>query len=373
MDKPINHSGRRALLAAVLLTAACSDGVSPERRANGAYAVSAATVRLTGVGSIGPGPATPGGSRVDFDLDVASSLTGRVLIRDWAVVRTDGSVGTLTVTPTDAETRITAVRDGSITCADPTHGVEVDGVGRLNSGGDSDPAGDEFLEFTVTACDEGPAESGADVLLVSLANGYTAGPDHLSSGDLAKSSDGGPPVNQPPTANFTFSCSLLTCSFVSTSSDDGSIVEYFWDFGDGVGTSAEQNPSYTYQAGGTYSVGLAVMDDQGEVSVTWQDVTVAQPNQPPLVNAGPDETALVGLFYRLNASFSDPDDDGPWSYTITWGDGSTSTGSTSSPGTISVGHAYFTILPRSFTIRVTVRDSQGASGSDTKVMTVLLL
>jgi PKD repeat protein len=374
MDKPIRYRHRGARLAAILLAAACSDGVSPERRANGSYAVSAATVRLTGVGSIGAGPATPGGSRVDFDLDVESSLTGRVFVRDWAAVHTDGSVGTLTVTPTDAATRITAVRDGSITCTDPTQGVEVDGVGRLNSGGDSNPAGDEFVEFTVTACDEGPAESGADVFMMSLpAYGYTAGPDRLSSGDLIKSSDGSPPDNQPPTANFTFSCSLLTCSFVSTSSDDGSIVEYFWDFGDGVGTSAEQNPSYTYQAGGTYSVGLAVMDDQGATNVTWQDVTVAQPNQPPLVNAGPDETALVGLLYRLNASFSDPDDGGPWSYTITWGDGSMSTGRTSSPGTISVGHAYFTILPRSFTIHVTVTDAAGASGSDTKVVQVFLL
>jgi PKD domain-containing protein len=115
------------------------------------------------------------------------------------------------------------------------------------------------------------------------------------------------------------------------------------------------------------------MDDQGATNVTWQDVTVAQPNQPPLVNAGPDETALVGLLYRLNASFSDPDDGGPWSYTITWGDGSMSTGRTSSPGTISVGHAYFTILPRSFTIHVTVTDAAGASGSDTKVVQVFLL
>jgi hypothetical protein len=38
-----------------------------------------------------------------------------------------------------------------------------------------------------------------------------------------------------------------------------------------------------------------------------------------------------------------------------------------------VGHTYVTILPRSYTITVTVRDAAGASGSDTKVVRVLLL
>ena len=108
-------------------------------------------------------------------------------------------------------------------------------------------------------------------------------------------------------------------------------------------------------------------DNQGATGSTSQTVTVTQPNQPPSVNAGPDQTVLLGLFYTLNASFSDPDN-GPWSYTINWGDGSSSSGSTSSTGTGSATHNY--VLIGSYTIRVTVTDSRGASGSDTKVLTV---
>jgi PKD repeat protein len=181
-------------------------------------------------------------------------------------------------------------------------------------------------------------------------------------------------INQPPTANFTFSCSALSCSFTSTSSDpDGSITAYSWTFGDGTSSTA-QNPSHPYTAGGSYTVTLRVTDNQGATSApTSKTVTVSAPNQPPVVNAGPDETALIGLLYTLRASFSDPNHNGPWSYTIDWGDGSKTTGSTSSEGTITAGHTYFTLLPRSYTIRVTVMDAVGAAGSDTTVVTVLLL
>ena len=179
--------------------------------------------------------------------------------------------------------------------------------------------------------------------------------------------------NQPPTANFTFTCSGLTCNSTSTSSDpDGSIASYGWTFGDGSSSTA-QNPSHTYAAGGSYTVTLTVTDNQGATSLpASQTVSVTAPNQAPVVNAGPDESALIGLLYTENWAFSDPDN-GPWSYTIDWGDGTTTSGSQSSPGSFSAGHTYVTVLPHNYTVTVTVVDSQGASGSDSKVVSVLIL
>jgi hypothetical protein len=92
------------------------------------------------------------------------------------------------------------------------------------------------------------------------------------------------------------------------------------------------------------------------------------------VNAGPDQVvvlSLLGVTYTLNASFSDPDNDGPWSYTINWGDGSTSTGTSASQGTISASHHYANIISTR-TVTVTVRDAHGASGSDSNVLTLIL-
>ena len=81
---------------------------------------------------------------------------------------------------------------------------------------------------------------------------------------------------------------------------------------------------------------------------------------------------LVGVLYALaNASFSDPDNDGPWSYTINWGDRSSSSGSRSSQGALTGAHNY--LLPGSYSITVTVTDSHGATGSDTKALTVTAL
>ncbi len=99
-------------------------------------------------------------------------------------------------------------------------------------------------------------------------------------------------------------------------------------------------------------------------------VSCTAPNQPPIVGAGPDETVATGLLYSFSPSFSDPDNDGPWSYTIDWGDGSQTSGSLATQGSFAATHSYVVVLPQSFTVTVTVTDSHGASGSDTKVVSV---
>jgi PKD repeat protein len=173
-------------------------------------------------------------------------------------------------------------------------------------------------------------------------------------------------VVPPPVANFTSSCSGLTCSFDASSSTAQATATYSWTWGDGTPAGTGKTASHTYGSWGNYNVTLTVTDAGGSSSKT-QTVTA---NQPPIVDAGPNQTNLIGLLYTENATFSDPDNDGPWSWRMDWGDGTSTTGSTPSQGTISASHTY--LLLGTYTITVTVTDSRGASGSSTKVVTFIL-
>jgi PKD repeat protein len=72
-----------------------------------------------------------------------------------------------------------------------------------------------------------------------------------------------PPANKPPVADFDDHCQKLSCSFTDKSKDDdGVVVSWQWDFGDGT-TSTEQNPEHTYADRGHYQVTLTVTDNDG--------------------------------------------------------------------------------------------------------------
>ena len=105
MHDSIGYQGARFALfiAATLLAVACEEPASP-----GHPAVRAASLSLPGTdtvggqGTLGAGSATPGSDRQDFNFDVTATLSGgQLFYRDWAVVRIDGTVGTLTVDPAD--------------------------------------------------------------------------------------------------------------------------------------------------------------------------------------------------------------------------------------------------------------------------------
>lgn len=77
----------------------------------------------------------------------------------------------------------------------------------------------------------------------------------------------------------------------SASSDpDGTIVNYYWDFGDG-GMASGVAPDYTFAAAGTYIVTLTVDDDFGVTDSATASVSVVDPNSPP--NAPSDLTLSV--------------------------------------------------------------------------------
>lgn len=52
------------------------------------------------------------------------------------------------------------------------------------------------------------------------------------------------------------------------------LTRWTWDFGDGIGTSIDQNPSYTYQNAGNYLVKLIVESTNGCIDSSWQEITV---------------------------------------------------------------------------------------------------
>jgi hypothetical protein len=76
-------------------------------------------------------------------------------------------------------------------------------------------------------------------------------------------------VNTAPDAVFSAGVNAgdptgQTADFGDLSNDDGSIVAWDWDFGDGSPHSHAQNPTHAYALPGTYTVTLIVTDNGGE-------------------------------------------------------------------------------------------------------------
>ena len=109
---------------------------------------------------------------------------------------------------------------------------------------------------------------------------------------------GGELPNTSPTANFSFSCNDLACSFNGSSSSDpdGDIVSYLWNFGDG-GSSSGVSQSHTFGSSGTYQVTLTVRDDQDATDSKTRSVQVTAAPPPP---AG--EIALSGSGRKFKGS-----------------------------------------------------------------------
>jgi PKD repeat protein len=72
-------------------------------------------------------------------------------------------------------------------------------------------------------------------------------------------------------------------TFTDTSTPVGLIDSWAWDFGDGVGTSTDQNPVYTYTTSGTYNVSLTATNEAGSDAVVMTDYITVR-SDPPVAN-----------------------------------------------------------------------------------------
>lgn len=107
--------------------------------------------------------------------------------------------------------------------------------------------------------------------LLDVSSTTVYAPTLVASGD-----GGGGTTDNPPTADFTFNCTDLSCDFDgSGSTDDGTISSYDWAFGDNT-TGTGVTTSHTYSAGDTYTVTLTVTDDAGQTDSASKEVAVSE-------------------------------------------------------------------------------------------------
>lgn len=84
--------------------------------------------------------------------------------------------------------------------------------------------------------------------------------------------------NLTPTADFGFTVSQFTTAFDWQGQPGDGRTDFSWEFGDGE-VSAEENPSHTYGAPGSYPVKLTVADADGDLDLVTQVVVIAEPGE----------------------------------------------------------------------------------------------
>jgi subtilisin family serine protease len=162
----------------------------------------------------------------------------------------------------------------------------------------------------------------------------------------------GPPP--PPVANFTYSCTGLSCSFNGSSSSAQPGATYTWAWGDATANGSGVTASHSYAAAGTYNVTLTVTDVGGTNAKT-QAVTVTTSTVPPPV--ANFTFSCTGLTCSFNGNSSTAQANA--TFTWSWGDG-TANGTGRTPT-----HTYATAGTKSVTLTVT-----DAGGTSTKTQAV---
>jgi len=100
-----------------------------------------------------------------------------------------------------------------------------------------------------------------------------------NDGAVASTSTTETVLNQPPIASFTetattvYTGEIIQFDASSSYDSDGTVVSYFWDFGDGANATGIM-VSHAYAGEGVYTVTLTIMDDDGAVVTATATITV---------------------------------------------------------------------------------------------------
>ncbi|MEX0406578.1 PKD domain-containing protein [Aquibium sp. LZ166] len=134
---------------------------------------------------------------------------------------------------------------------------------------------------------------------------------------------------------------------------DGNILSYRWDFGDGSSADGRETV-HAYARSGTYVARLTIRDDSGLSNDTASAERVIRVNEPPVAEAGPDQSVTASVV-EFDASASRDDDGSIASYMWDFGDGDTGSGER-------VSHTYR--APGTYRVRLSIADDSGTIRND---------
>ncbi len=178
------------------------------------------------------------------------------------------------------------------------------------------------------------------------------------------------PVDSPPAVSITSPLNGATVSGIveitADATDDVGVVQVNFYVGTTlIGTDTTSSYSVSWDSttitDGSYTLKAIAIDTASQTASNSTTVNVDNYNNPPVANAGPDQSAYVGDTINFNGSGSSDPDGTIVSYNWDFGDGSAGTGVTTS-------HVYTVAGPYSVTL--VVADNGGLTGSDTAVITI---
>jgi len=156
-------------------------------------------------------------------------------------------------------------------------------------------------------------------------------------------------------ADVTSGPAPLAINFTNTS--QGQYTSFSWNFGDG-GTSSLENPLYTYNSPGTYTVSLTVSGSGGTDTKTKTGyINVGQPAQKPVADFEGSPTTDMA---PVTVDFTDLSTGTVTSWSWTFEEGDPGTSDQQNPSNI------LFLLPGTYTVTLTVT---GPGGSDTETKT----
>ena len=188
-----------------------------------------------------------------------------------------------------------------------------------------------------------------------------------------------PPANQSPVADAGPDQTVIENISVALSGSgtdqDGTVVSYSWEQTDGPTVTLTNAASATatfiapdVSMDETLTFRLTVTDDDGATGSDEVVVTVKPANQPPMVDAGADQSVDAGTMVLLSGTASDPD--GTIASYLWEQMGGTMAVLSGATDATAMFTAPDVLADETLTFRLTVTDDDGATGSDEVVVTV---